>query len=155
MSDIGGIKNALTGLSALLPRVPESLAALAEAQAALSEAAEQFLATVEARQVEAAELFPRLEIALTGLSREAADGTAQAEQDRDLQERLQDPDLSFDERVSHFTTLLGEKQEQRIRHMARALGTAAENAATLQSGRQSLHEGLLDGRRRVAGGADV
>lgn len=155
MADTTGFKEALAALSALLPRVPEALAALGEAQAALSEAAEQFLATVEARQVEAAELFPRLEVSLAGLAREAADGTAQSEQDRDLPDLLGDPGLGFEDPVAHLGLLLGQKQEHRVQELVRALGVSHANAAALQSGRQSLHDGLADGRRLLAGAGDV
>jgi ABC-type transporter Mla subunit MlaD len=155
MAETTGFKEALAALSELLPRVPEALAALSETQAALSEAAEHFLATVEARQVEAAELFPRLEVSLAGLAREAADGTAQAEQDRDLQDLLGDPGLAFEDQIAHLGLLLGQKQEHRLAEMVRALGASQANLAVLDSGRQALHEGLADGRRLVAGGGDA
>jgi hypothetical protein len=155
MAETSGLKEALAALSALLPRVPEALAAMSEAQAALSEAAEHFLATVEARQAEAAELFPRLEVSLSGLAREAADGTAQAEQDRDLQDLLSDPGLGFEAQVAQLTVLLGQKQEHRVAEASRALGASQASLATIESGRKSLHDGLLDGRRLVTAAGEA
>jgi hypothetical protein len=155
MADVGGFKEALASLSELLPRVPEALASLSEAQAALGEAAEHFLATVEARQVEAAELFPRLEVSLAGLAREAADGAAQAEQDRDLHDLLADSGLSFETQLAQLGLLLGQKQEHRISEMVRALGASQASLAALETGRQGLHEGLAGGRRLLAGAGDA
>jgi ABC-type transporter Mla subunit MlaD len=155
MADVGGFKEALSGLSALLPRLPEALAALADAQAALTESAEHFLATVEAQQVEAAELFPRLEVALAGIGREAADGLAQAEQDRDVEEILGDPGLGFDDKVLQFSVLVAQKQEERLRQMAHALDTSRETVAGIESARQSLRDGMTDGKTVVATSADA
>lgn len=155
MPDVGGFKESLSALSALLPRLPEALAALADAQAALTEAAEHFLATMEAQQVEASELFPRLEVALSGIAREAADGAAQAEQDRDLQEILADPDLGFDDKVLQFTVLAAQKQEERVRDMARALDVAHGTAAGIESSRQTLRDGMTEGKRSVATSSDA
>lgn len=155
MADVGGFKEALSALQALLPRVPEALAALSEAQAALSDAAEQFVATVETRQAEAAELFPRLEVSLAGMAREAADGTAQTEQDRELRDLLADPALGFEEAVAQLGALLAQKQEDRLQELARALSVSQTNVAAVQSARQSLHDGLAGGKRLLAGAGDA
>lgn len=155
MAEMSGLKEALSSLSALLPRVPEALATVSEAQAALSEAAEHFLAAVEARQAEAAELFPRLEVGLSGLAREAADGTAQAEQDRDLHDLLADPGLGFEAEVAQLAVLLGQKQEHRLAEMGRALGASQASLASIESGRQSLQAGLADGKRLVAAAGEA
>jgi hypothetical protein len=155
MAEIGGFKDALGGLSALLPRVPEALAALSEAQAALSEAAEAFLATLEARQIEAAELFPRLEVSLAGVSREAVEAAAQVEQDRDLSADLADPALSFEEGLLHVVQGFLEKQQLVVQEKTRALGALSVNAAGLETARQSLGDGLVDGRRVVTSSVEA
>ena len=155
MAEVGGFKDALAGLSTLLPRVPEALAALSEAQAALSAAAEQFLATLEARQVEAAELFPRLEVGLTGIGREAVEGTAQVEQDRQLAADLADPALSFEQRLLLVVHAFMEKQQHVVQEKAKALLALGLSAAGLGGVRQSLTDGLTDGRRGVASSVDT
>jgi ABC-type transporter Mla subunit MlaD len=155
MADVSGFKDALAGLSALLPRVPEVMAALSEAQAALSEAAEQFMATLEARQVEASELFPRLEVSLSGLGREALDGTAQVEQHRELSADLADPALGFEDRLLLVSHAFLEKQQLVVQEKAKALEALHQNAAGLASVRQSLTDGLTDGKRLVVSSVDV
>jgi uncharacterized phage infection (PIP) family protein YhgE len=129
--------------------VPEALLALSEAQAALSEAAEQFLSALEVRQVEASELFPRLEVSLAGIGREAAEATAQVEQDRDLSADLADPRLGFDHPLVQAMQSFLHAQQQIVSDKAAALDTLRVNATTLHSARQSLTSGLLDGRRDV------
>jgi Sec-independent protein translocase protein TatA len=155
MADIGGFKDALSGLQALMPRVPEALTALSEAQAALSEAAEAFLSTLEARQVEAAELFPRLEVSLAGISREAVDATAQVEQHRELSSDLADPTLSFEEPLLQVVHVFVEKQQAVVQEKAAALTALSANASNLQGARQSLGEGLVDGRQTVVSSVDT
>jgi hypothetical protein len=155
MADVSGFKDALAGLQVLLPRVPEALLALSEAQAALSEAAEQFLSTLETRQVEASELFPRLEVSLTGISREAADGAAQVEQDRDLSSELADPGLGFEQPLVQAVHAFLQAQQQLVADKVKALDGLQVNAATLQTVRQSLTDGLLDGQRNVATSVDT
>jgi hypothetical protein len=155
MADVSGFKDALSGLQALLPRVPDALAALSEAQAALSEAAEQFLSTLETRQVEASELFPRLEVSLTSISREAADAATQVEQDRDLSTELADPGLSFEHPLVQAVHSFLQTQQQIVGEKAKALDSLNVNAATLQGARQSLTDGLLDGRRNVTTSVDT
>ena len=155
MADVSGFKDALSGLQALLPRVPEALLALSEAQAALSEAAEQFLSGLEARQVEASELFPRLEVSLTGIGREAAEAAAQVEQDRDLSTELADPGLGFDHPLVQAAHAFLQAQQQIVADKAKALDALNANAATLHSARQSLTDGLLDGRRNVTTSVDT
>jgi hypothetical protein len=155
MADVSAFKDALGGLSALLPRVPEAMVALTEAQAALSEAAEQFLATMEARQVEAAELFPRLELSLAGLGREAADGTAQVEQHRQLSADLADPTLAFEEPLLQVVHSWVENHQEVVRNKVKALEALNNNASALSGVRQSLTDSLTDGRRQVVSSVDV
>ena len=155
MADVGGFKDALSGLQALLPRVPEALLALSEAQAALSEAAERFLYSLEARQVEASELFPRLEVSLTGIGREAADAAAQIEQDRDLSTELADPGLGFEHPLVQAVHSFLQTQQQMVGDKAKALDRLHLNATTLQGARQSLTSGLADGRHHIITAVDT
>jgi hypothetical protein len=155
MAEVTGFKDALSGLQALLPRVPEALASLSEAQAALSEAAEVFLSALDTRQVEAAELFPRLEVSLAGIGREAAEATAQVEQHRDLTEDLAEPGLSFEHPLLQSVHAFLQTQQEIVQEKARALDALGANAATLQTVRQSLGDGLLDGRRNVGTSVEV
>lgn len=150
MADVTGFKQALAELSELLPRVPGMLAGLMEAQAALVDAAEQFAETVEARQAEAADLFPRLEVALAGNSREAAEGTAQIEKHREVANDLADPALAFEERLSPFLLPFLDRQQRLVQTKMEALGRHQQHAATLDVSRQSLRDGLTGGRRHVA-----
>jgi hypothetical protein len=155
MAEVSGFKDALSGLQVLLPRVPEALLALSEAQAALSEAAELFLSSLETRQVEASELFPRLEVSLTGIGREAADAAAQVEQDRDLSSELADPGLSFEHPLVQAVHSFLQTQQQMVGDKAKALDRLHVNATTLQGARQSLTSGLTDGRHNVTTSVDT
>jgi hypothetical protein len=155
MADVTGFKQALAELTDLLPRVPVVVAGLMEAQAALVDAAEQFAETVEARQAEAAELFPRLEVALAGSGREAAEGAAQIEQHREVAGDLADPALGFEEKVNPFLLPFIDRQQRLIQAKVAALARHQHQAATLDASRQSLRDGLTGGRRQVSGASDT
>jgi uncharacterized phage infection (PIP) family protein YhgE len=146
----GGLQDDLAALTSLLPRVPEALHALLEAQSALSEAAEQFLQTLDARQAEAAELFPRLEVSLSGVAREAAEGTAQVDRDGQVSETLADPGLSFEEHTVLFPHSFIEKQHHVVQQKTAALEAAQQRAQGLDFTRQALHDGLVAGKQTVS-----
>jgi hypothetical protein len=154
MADVTGFKQALAELSELLPRVPGALAGLMEAQAALLDAAEQFAETVEARQAEAADLFPRLEVALAGSSREAAEGASQIEQHREVASELADPALGFEEKLNPLLLPFLDRQQRVVQAKMEALGRHHQQVATLDVSRQSLRDGLTDGRRNVGGSVE-
>jgi DNA repair exonuclease SbcCD ATPase subunit len=146
MADVEGLKEALGVLSGTLPQVPERLEALAQEASETQAAVEGFLASLDARLAEAAELVPRLGAALSVLSRLSGDETLRLDQDRDLGGVLEDPALALEDRVTHFNAGLAERA-------ASEAHTALQGWDATKEERARMHEAAFTGAqvRFVAG----
>src|SRR5262245_37180698 len=150
MADVEGLKDALASLSGTLPDVPERLEALLREAAQTRAAVEDFLATLEARMAEAAELAPRLESALRSLVRVSSDETLRLDQDRDLPAVVADPRLTFESTFPLLTAPLAARQNSETRNAVQGWAvTKEERSRVHEAAFTAVQARFTSGRERV------
>ncbi|HEY7409104.1 MAG TPA: hypothetical protein VII13_00065 [Vicinamibacteria bacterium] len=134
------LREALGNLTDLAPTVAARVEAVAQEAEAAQGAVEEFLRTLLDRQAEGAALFGRLEAALADVRREAEaagelriplGGQGEGASTRNPAEVLEDPNLSFEDRLFLFSVTLMRRQEERIEEMATAWTTRKEAEKSL------------------------
>lgn len=154
--DAEALKFALTRLNEVLPAVPARLEALAAEEESLRDAVGSFLHDLETKQAEAGDLLAKLEASLVDLRRESREGIAVIEGHDDLTVVLQDPSLSFEDKLSQASAEVGKRQRELASGRVSALGDEREaRAGLLEVVFTTVSSRLGSGGDQISGAAEA